>query len=64
MNRILVVVGFCLSAASGLRAAEMPLVQSKKNTGADCPKPPLPEFSALPSIVYLPDPFLNGDARP
>jgi len=52
---------FFLSAPSGMLAAEMPLVYGKENTGADCAKPPLPDFSALPSIPFLPDPFLRAD---
>jgi hypothetical protein len=48
---------------SGLAAEGMPLVFGKENTGADCPRPPLPEFSALPSIPYLPDPFAKADGR-
>ncbi len=48
--------------ASDVAAAEkMPLVYDKEDTGADVPKPPLPEFRALPSIPYLPDPFLRAD---
>ena len=50
-----------LSPHTGLRAAEMPLVYARENTGADCAKPPLPEFSALPSIPFLPDPFWKAD---
>jgi len=39
----------------------MPLVYDKEDTGANRPKPPLPEFSALPSIPHLPDPFRKAD---
>jgi hypothetical protein len=49
------------SPDTGLAAAAMPLVYDKENSGADCAKPPLPEFSVLPSIPYLPDPFLKTD---
>ncbi|MBN1578343.1 MAG: T9SS type A sorting domain-containing protein [Chitinispirillaceae bacterium] len=40
---------------------EMPLVYDKEHTGADCPKPPLPAYSALSSIKYTPDPFEWSD---
>ena len=52
---------FFLSAPSAAPAEEMSLVYDKENTGADCAKPSLPEFSALPSIPFLPDPFLKAD---
>ena len=48
-------------AADAPAAAEMPLVYDKEDTGAAVAKPPLPEFSALPSIPYLPDPFSKAD---
>lgn len=63
MNRTLVACLFFLNAQSGLLAGEMPLVYDRENTGADCAKPPLPEFGALPSIPFLPDPFLKADGR-
>src|SRR5690348_12357094 len=44
-----------------LAAAEEPLSYMKENTGADCPKPALPEFSSLRPIPHLPDPFTKGD---
>jgi hypothetical protein len=33
----------------------------EENTGADVKKPPMPAFSDLPSIPYLPDPFKKAD---
>jgi hypothetical protein len=63
MNRILALCFLFLNALSGSRAAEMPLVYQMENTGADCTKSPLPDFSALPSIPYLPDPFLKADGN-
>jgi hypothetical protein len=36
---------------------DLPLVYDTEDTGADCAEPPLPAFSALESIEYLPDPF-------
>ena len=39
----------------------MPLVYAREDTGANSPKLPFPEFSALPSIPYLPDPFTKAD---
>ena len=47
--------------ANSFPAQEMPLVYDKENTGADVRKPPMPAFSALPSIPYLPDPFKKAD---
>ncbi len=41
----------------------MPLVYDVENTGADCPKPPLPSFNQLPTIQALPDPFEWADGR-
>ncbi|MGK9367442.1 glucuronyl esterase domain-containing protein [Melioribacter sp. Ez-97] len=42
---------------------EMPRVYDVENTGADCAKPPLPDFSQLPVINELPDPFEWSDGR-
>ena len=62
MNRILVVVClFLLDTQLRCVAADMPLVYNKEDTGADCTRPRLPEFGALPSIPYLPDPFTRAD---
>jgi hypothetical protein len=44
-------------------AQTMPLVYDVENTGADCPKPPLPSFSQLPIIQALPDLFAWADGR-
>jgi len=44
-----------------LLAQEIPLVYDVENTGADCPEPPLPSFSELPTIEALPDPFEWSD---
>jgi hypothetical protein len=62
MNRIVVAAClFFLNAQLRSVAAEMPSVYGKEDTGANCAKPPLPEFNALPSIPYLPDPFTKAD---
>jgi hypothetical protein len=62
MNRIVVVAClFLLIAQLRSVATEMPLVYGKEDAGANCTRPPLPEFSALPSIPYLPDPFTKAD---
>ncbi|SDJ98122.1 Por secretion system C-terminal sorting domain-containing protein [Catalinimonas alkaloidigena] len=42
-------------------AQEVPLVYDVENTSADCPPPPLPAFSELPSIEPLTDPFAWSD---
>ena len=44
-----------------LPGKEMPLVYDKEDTSADVKAPPLPEFADLPSIEYLPDPFLMAN---
>ena len=44
-------------------AQQMPLVYDVENSGADCPKPPLPSFNQLPAIQSLPDPFAWADGR-
>ena len=45
--------------------AQVPLVYEVENTGADCPKPPLPAVGQLKSEAMLPDPFAwsNGSGR-
>jgi hypothetical protein len=48
-------------AAISLPAEKMPHVYDTENTGADVKKPPMPAFSDLPSIPYLPDPFKKAD---
>jgi len=48
-------------AANLIPAGGMPLVYNEENTGADVKKPPMPAFSDLPSIPYLPDPFKKAD---
>ncbi len=44
---------------------QIPLVYEVENTGANCPKPVLPAFDALPTIRPLTDPFewSNGKGR-
>lgn len=44
---------------------QIPLVYDVENTGANCPKPILPAFDALPTIHPLTDPFAwsNGKGR-
>ena len=48
-------------AENSLPAVGMPFVYNKENTGADVHIPPMPAFSDLPSIPYLPDPFKKAD---
>lgn len=52
---------FFIWAQVACAAKEMPLVYSKEDTGADIKKNALPAFGELPSIAYLPDPFLKAD---
>ncbi len=42
-------------------SSKMSLVYEVEDTGADVPKPQLPEFSKLESIPFLPDPFMKAD---
>jgi hypothetical protein len=51
---------FCHPA---LFAEEIPLVYDREDTGADVQTTPLPVFADLPSIAYLPDPFLMADGK-
>jgi hypothetical protein len=44
-------------------AGSLPAVYTEEDTGADCPEPPLPAFDALPSIPFLPDPFLMASGE-
>jgi hypothetical protein len=48
-------------AAGRSLAQDVPLVYEVENTGADCARPAMPDFDALPSIRPLPDPFLSAD---
>jgi hypothetical protein len=61
MNRILLVCLFFSNAQLGLMGGDAPLVYDKDFPGANCKKPPLPAFSELPSIPYLPNPFTKAD---
>ncbi len=63
MKHILGISLFVLNMQLASIAADMPLVYDKENTGANVTKPPLPAFSELPSIMYLPDPFLKADGK-
>jgi Dipeptidyl aminopeptidases/acylaminoacyl-peptidases len=55
---------FTLLAVMGtvaVMATDIPKVYNVENTGADCPSPPLPSVSELPSIIRLPNPFEMSD---
>ena len=62
MRKIVVLVTLLFSifvaVVSLAQNQTMPLVYDVKNTGAGLPKPPLPLLNQLPSISYLPNPFL------
>jgi hypothetical protein len=64
MKRALGMAGLVIVGTHIALAAEMPLVYSTENTGADVKKPALPAFSELPAITCLPDPFTRADGRP
>lgn len=51
----------CVLLSFDASAQKMPLVYDVENTCADCPKPPLPSFSQLPTIQSLPDVFMRSD---
>ena len=62
MKRILGIICLLfLNTSLLVMSGEMPLVYDKEDTGANVQKPPLPPFSELPSIAYLPDPFQKAD---
>ncbi len=48
------------SSGSG-PSGPLPPVYDEEDTGADCPKPPLPDYAALPAVMHLPDPFEMAD---
>lgn len=56
---VMLLVG--ILAVDDTSAQKMPLVYDVENTCADCPKPPLPPFSQLPTIQSLPDAFRWSD---
>jgi hypothetical protein len=62
MKRVALVIWLVAAIVQLAAAAELPLVFKQEDTLAGSLKPPLPPFSELPSIAYLPDPFLmvNG----
>ncbi|MDR2824327.1 MAG: hypothetical protein LBB41_03900, partial [Prevotellaceae bacterium] len=43
--------------------AQVPLVYSVENSGSTCAQPPLPDASALPWVVRLPNPFEWSDGH-
>ena len=43
---------------------DLPTNYEDEDTGADCAEPPLPGYSELPAIEYLPDPFLLANGTP
>ncbi|MFA0964974.1 T9SS type A sorting domain-containing protein [Roseivirga sp. BDSF3-8] len=51
----------CILASTVAFGQGVPLVYNQENTGATCPSPVLPSFSALPSVPLLPDPFAWSD---
>ncbi|QEG43818.1 glucuronyl esterase domain-containing protein [Roseimaritima ulvae] len=56
------VLGMLLPALdSTLLAQQIPLVYSVEHSGADFPKPVLPDFAELPAVRPLPDPFAWSD---
>jgi hypothetical protein len=63
MRRVTLLMTLLLILFAGLNAfaQEIPLVYDVENTGAACPKPPLPAFSELPVIKPLTDPFEWSD---
>jgi len=52
------------STTDGGVIGEFPTNYDDEDTGADCAEPPLPAYSDLPEISYLPDPFLMADGTP
>ncbi len=65
MRSIIVLFTFAvvMCTIGTVSAQVLPLVYSVENTGADCPKPPLPTIDQLPMLGTLPDPFAWEDGR-
>lgn len=72
ISLVCVCLWFVLSGRAGVDAQspdrdqssvniDVPLVYEVENTGANDPKPTLPEFQQLPSVSPLPDPFAWSD---
>lgn len=61
MVAVVVVMILCLGLMSGKASAALPLSYPVENTGADCPKPPLPAFEELKPRATLPNPFEWSD---
>lgn len=59
MKQMTIIVSLLLLNVA-VAASDLPLVFDKENTGADVKTPPVPAFSDLPSIAYLPDPFMRA----
>lgn len=64
-SKSILLAAFLLSVFVSVNSSAqiMPLVYDAENTGADCPKPPLPAFAQLPVVQALPDPFAWADGR-
>lgn len=59
----LIVSLLLLNVRLAVAASEMPLVYDRENTGAGIGTVAVRPFADLPSISYLPDPFLEADGR-
>lgn len=62
-NKITIFIGFIILFTNYLYSQNMPRVYDVENTGANCPKPPLPSIENLRAIESLPDPFEWSDGR-
>jgi hypothetical protein len=62
MRRAALIILLIAASVQRAAAADLPLVFKQEDTRASSTAPPMPAFSDLPSIAYLPDPFLlvNG----
>jgi hypothetical protein len=63
MKRIALVIGLVAATVQTAAVADLPLVFKQEDTSASNLKPPLPPFSELPSIAYLPDPFRMANGK-
>jgi hypothetical protein len=63
MKRFALIILLVAGNVQWVAAADLPLVFKQEDTGASRIRPPLPAVSDLPSIAYLPDPFLMANGK-
>lgn len=61
IHKVLLTLSLITLLVCNASAQDVPLAYDVENAGMDCPEPPLPSFSELPTIEALPDPFAWSD---